>query len=266
MSELLKLPCQIVIGTTNVSKFHHLWENNKVEVKEFNLKNVEEYSNLNNYFNFPDILIHLAWEGLPNYKDSIHSDQLKYHFSFINKLVSNGIKKVVVTGTCLEYGLQEGCLNEEMLCIPIVPYAIAKLELYYFIKNLHEKYAFSFNWLRLFYMYGEGQNPNSILTQLQIALDNKLTEFNMSEGQQQRDYLPVEKIGAYISNLSLQSKIEGIINCCSGNPITIIDLVNDYLRKKNDRINLNLGYYTYPDYEPFIFFGDTNKLKLALSK
>ena len=47
-------------------------------------------------------------------------------------------------------------------------------------------------------MYGEGQNPNSLLSQLQTALRKDDKEFKMSGGEQERDYLPIEKVAEYI--------------------------------------------------------------------
>jgi dTDP-6-deoxy-L-talose 4-dehydrogenase (NAD+) len=110
-------------------------------------------------------------------------------------------------------------------------------------------------------MYGKGQSPNSILSQLEAAIENGDKVFNMSGGEQIRDYLPVEKVAEYIVRISLQDKVSGVINCCSGKPISIRKLVEDYLKEKNKKIELNLGHYPYPDYEPMAFWGDNYKLK-----
>ena len=95
-------------------------------------------------------------------------------------------------------------------------------------------------------MYGEGQNPNSILSQLEKALIENSGVFNMSAGDQQRDYLPVEKVAEYIVKIAVQKETEGIINCCSGVPITINELVESFLKEKNQSIKLNKGFYPYP--------------------
>ena len=114
-------------------------------------------------------------------------------------------------------------------------------------------------------MYGTGQNPNSLLSQLDRALANGEVGFNMSGGEQQRDYLPVETVVAYISKIALQNEVEGIINCCSGNPVTVKHFVENYLAKNNQHIQLNLGHYPYADYEPMRFWGDDKKLKSILN-
>ena len=87
----------------------------------------------------------------------------------------------------------------------------------------------------------------------------------MSGGEQVRDYLPVEKLSEYLEKIACQDNYDGIINCCSGNPITIKNLVKDYLHKNNLSIRLNLGYYPYTDYEPMEFWGDNSKLNLIVN-
>jgi dTDP-6-deoxy-L-talose 4-dehydrogenase (NAD+) len=115
--------------------------------------------------------------------------------------------------------------------------------------------------VRLFYIYGKGQNPNSLFSQLEKALANGDRVFNMSKGEQVRDYLPVEKVAENIVRVARQRATTGIINCCSGNPVTVKAMVEDYLARNQKTISLNLGYYPYPDYEPFRFWGDPSKLK-----
>ncbi len=83
----------------------------------------------------------------------------------------------------------------------------------------------------------------------------------MSGGEQLRDYLPVEKVAEYIVRTALQNDVTGVINCCSGKPVSVRKLIEDYLEEKKKNIRLNLGYYPYPDYEPMAFWGDIRRLK-----
>jgi len=217
--------------------------------------------NLFGFFQKPDALIHLAWEGLPNYLDTFHFERnLFLHHRFLKTLIEEGLKSLSVSGTCFEYGLQNGCLTETMPTQPTTPYGLAKDTLRKSLENLRRKYHFSFKWLRLFYIYGKGQHPSSLFPQLDSALDKKETSFNMSGGEQLRDYLPVKKMAEYIVQIAMQNEVHGIINCCSGKPISIRKLVEDYLIRKQKSIHLNLGYYPHPDYEPMAFWGDCAKL------
>ena len=209
-----------------------------------------------------DKLIHLAWNGLPHYKELFHFEQnLLAQYNFIKKLVLLGLKDITVSGTCFEYGMREGALKTDMVSNPQNPYAIAKDTLRKFLQELQKTAEFKLKWLRLFYMYGKGQSEKSILSQLEQALQNEDEFFNMSGGEQVRDYLPVEEVAKLIVDHSLDNKKNGIYNVCSGNPITIKELVENYLKQNNKSIKLNLDYYPYPDYEPMVFWGDSANLK-----
>ena len=50
------------------------------------------------------------------------------------------------------------------------------------------------------------------------------------------------------------------MNICSGAPISIRRLVEEWIKNNNWDIELNLGYYPYPDYEPMSFWGDKSYL------
>lgn len=267
IEELSKHDVEIIATSSNEERAKQFSWFNKVKYVSFDLVKFDPPVNYFDFFYQPDILIHLAWEGLPNYKSSFHTEiNLPKHKAFLENLISNGLKNVTVTGTCLEYGMQEGCLSEDMPVLPSNPYSLAKNELRKSIEQLQQQFSFLFKWVRLFYMYGKGQNPNALLSQLDKALQNGDAIFNMSGGEQTRDYLTVEKAAEYIVRISLQKNIEGVINCCSGVPVTVKKFVEDYLKITGKSIKLNLGYYPYTDYEPMHFWGSTKKMNKALEE
>src|SRR4051794_4481645 len=46
----------------------------------------------------PDLMIHLAWGGLPNYKSLRHFEvEAPQHYRFLTELASSGLKRLVVT-------------------------------------------------------------------------------------------------------------------------------------------------------------------------
>ncbi len=265
IKELLTTDHAITITTSKEEKIKNFNFYSKVSIAVIDLDNINTSINYFEFANKPDLVIHLAWQGLPNYQQLFHFEKnLNQHYIFLKNLIENGLKDLAVTGTCFEYGLAEGCLSEDIITDPKNTYALAKDTLRKFLEQLQTKQSFQLKWIRLFYMYGSGQNPNSLLSQLEKSLDNGDTIFNMSGGEQERDYLPVEKVGQYIKAIALQNKINGIINCCSGKPLKIIDLVEDFMKKKNEKIHLNKGHYPYPQDEPMSFWGDDTKLKKIL--
>jgi dTDP-6-deoxy-L-talose 4-dehydrogenase (NAD+) len=208
----------------------------------------------------PDVLMHLAWDGLQNYQDLVHIERsLPVSYYFIKSMVQQGLDHVTVTGTCLEYGLQNGRLSEDQSTFPSTPYAIAKDALRRFLQALQRQQNFRLKWARLFYMYGKGQNATSLFAQLDLAIRHNEKEFDMSDGQQLRDYLPVEEVAKRLSLLALNPEINGIVNICSGRPVSIRSLVEGYLTERNAQIRLNLGRFSRPAHEPLAFWGDHRK-------
>ena len=263
---LINLKKHEIIATSidDIESISFPWIN---EVKYIKCNLNEEKDNSYKFFQEPDLLIHLAWEGLPNFKELYHFERnAMLNYVFLKNIIKNGLKELAVTGTCFEYGWKEGSLHENLEANPNTAYALGKDTLRRFIEQLQNVYKFNFRWIRLFYMYGKGQTPKSIIPQLDKALDNNEEVFNMSGGEQLRDYLPVEKVAEFIIKISLQNKVNGIINCCSGKPISIKELVENHMRSRNKTIKLKLGYYDYPDYVPMAFWGDDTKLKKILKE
>lgn len=212
-------------------------------------------------FERPHAVIHLAWEGLPNYNELFHIERnLPTSYYFLKNLVESGCKNINVIGTCFEYGLQEGCLSEDLIPKPNTAYGIAKNTLRLFLEEIKKKHDFFLKWIRLFYMHGQGQSKSSILELLKFALERDDKVFNMSGGEQLRDYLPVETIAENIVEISLQNEVQGIINNGSGKPISIRRLVEEYIKQSGKTIQLNLGHYPYTTYEPHAFWADVEKL------
>lgn len=258
--KLLKHSFPVIVTSRNVEKVKHCeWFPQVTYIPcDLNLKQ----KNFFQFFQQPDVLIHLAWDGLPHYEDLFHLEKnLPSHYHFLKNMIEHGLKQVVVSGTCFEYGMLNGALREDMVTKPTHPYGLAKDTLRKCLEQLQKKIDFELQWVRLFYMYGKGQSSHSLLSQLDAALDRKEKVFNMSGGEQLRDYLPVETVAKYIVEIAGQHKVQGIINCCSGTPISIRTLVEKYLEKTKKNIHLNLGYYPYPDHEPMAFWGDNKKLQ-----
>ena len=209
----------------------------------------------------PEVLIHAAWSNLHDYRSLVPLEELLLpHYFFIKQLVTAGVSRCVVTGTCLEYGLQEGALAETDAAAPVVPYAIAKNVLRQMLLGLQTSHPFRLQWLRLFYLHGEGQRPSSLLAQLEQALERSDEVFDMSPGDQQRDYLPVTEAARLICRLAENTDYDGIVNCCSGKPVAVADLVRRHAAARGKSLQLNLGRYDYPDYEPRHFWGDVTLL------
>jgi dTDP-6-deoxy-L-talose 4-dehydrogenase (NAD+) len=267
VDNLLKIKSlEITVTSSRIDKLRDIYSKKKLNIIPFDIyKNEVKDFDLYGFFGKPDKLIHLSWGGLPNYGHSFHvTENLPKDYKFISNLVKGGLDDITVSGTCFEYGMQAGELYEEMTTNPLNYYALAKDTLRKMLELLKVNTPFNLKWVRLFYMYGEGQNPNSIIAQLEKALFENRVEFNMSGGMQIRDYMHVSKVAENLVSICMQNDIVGIINNCSGIPVKLLDLVNKILIDKKKSIKLNLGYYPYSIQEPMEFWGSTDRLNRIL--
>lgn len=226
----------------------------------------EDFARLLKAESLPNAIVHLAWPGLPDYRNFFHiGKNLPADLRFLEAAVRSGVQHLVVAGTCLEYGMQYGPLTEEMETRPTTSYGFAKDALRKALQLLQKEKPFTLQWMRLFYMHGEGQNSRSLLAQLDRAIDERQSVFNMSVGDQLRDYLPVQEVAANFVLALENPQIEGVINSCSGKPVSVLDLVQQRCRERASEIRLNRGHYPYPDYEPMAFWGVPAKLASLIS-
>lgn len=215
----------------------------------------------------PDIVMHFAWPGLPDYKKLDHFERtLPEDYRFLKGLIDGGAKHLLVTGTCFEYGLLNGYLDESMPCVPSTPYGLAKDCLRRMLEFATRATPVTFQWARLFYMYGPGQHPSSLLSQLERAIASSDAAFNMSGGEQLRDYLPVAQVAAHLVSLIEHPECTGIVNVCRGEPISVRRLVEQQVAERGAAIRLNLGHYPYAAHEPMAFWGNPSKLRAALGE
>jgi dTDP-6-deoxy-L-talose 4-dehydrogenase (NAD+) len=209
----------------------------------------------------PDVLLHLAWSGLPNYTSLHHFEtELPQQYRFLASLVKGGLPSLVVSGTCYEYGMASGELVETMRPDPSNSYAYAKNSLRCQLEFLRGDCPFELTWTRLFYMFGTGQSPSSLYTQFQKASERGDKSFAMSKGEQLRDFLPVEQMAAHLVNLTLKRSGQGVVNICSGKPTSVRSLVEGWISSREINMTLDLGKYPYPTHEPLAFWGSALRL------
>lgn len=213
-----------------------------------------------------DAVIHLAWPNLPNYGELFHIEEnYPAAYCFLKALIQAGIKQVMVAGTCFEYGLQNGCLVEDAPTVPVNPYGMGKDFLRRSLEALSRHVDFRLQWARLFYMYGPGQSSNSLLAQLDAAIARGDRSINMSQGEQIRDYTSIQTVAEYLADIVQRRHWDGVVNICSGTPISIRELVESRLEAAHASLDLNLGYHPYSPHEPFAFWGSRKKLDAILT-
>ena len=218
------------------------------------------------YFGLPDMVLHCAWENVKQVNNIDHiNNQVFYHIKFLENLAKNGIKRISILGSCFEYGKINGEVDENKIVNPITAYAIAKDFLRRHVQFLNSDNGFIFQWIRIFYTYDiTGKDGNNIVHQLKKAIESNDKVFNMSDGKKSFDFLEIGQLSYFIKKIITQDKINGIINCCSGKPQTISNLLESCMKLWEKKIHLNKGFYENRDFEPDTIYGNTSKLRNIL--
>jgi dTDP-6-deoxy-L-talose 4-dehydrogenase (NAD+) len=209
-----------------------------------------------------DKIVFLPWRNLPNYNSAFHiSTNAIDSLRFFEYLLVKKISKLVVSGTCYEYGLQNGMLSEHDPANPVNCYAVAKDCLRRMTQSIYEANNVDLAWLRLFFPYGAGQSPRSLLPSLDLAIDNNMEFFDTSQGDQIRDFIPVEEVASAFLKIADSDLAKGIINVGSGNPVSIRDFLERHIQRRDSCIRLRLGVYPRRFDEPLAFWADIHKLR-----
>ena len=229
----------------------------KINIENFNVKKIKKYR--------VESLVHLAWPNLENFTDLSHQGKiLSCQKNFIEKIIKNGCKNLIIAGTCYEYGLIRGKIKETQKTIPCSPYGTGKDLLRKHIIKLKKKYNFKFTWLRIFYIYGVNTGRDT-LTNILIS-SRKQKKIVVLNNKIERDYVDINYVADVFVKILKNNKNYGVVNLCSGKKISLKGLVKNL--KKIYKIN---PYVQYVDskqrpYEPEKFYGCNSKLKKILKE
>jgi nucleoside-diphosphate-sugar epimerase len=136
--------------------------------------------------------------------------------------IASGVKRFVGIGTCYEYDLSGGYLHSDTPLMPATLYGACKASLFLTLAKLMEHEMLSFAKYRLFYLYGEGEDERRLVPYIRACLAAGEAA-QLTTGKQIRDYLDVRDACFQIADLALSVKM-GLINICSGKPITVAEL------------------------------------------
>lgn len=213
------------------------------------------------YFEQPDVLLHLAWRnGFVHYADT-HVEDLPNHYRFIKAFAESDIKMISAMGTMHEVGFFEGSINENTPCNPTTPYGISKNSLRMLTDELCKKSGKSYQWLRGYYIVGNSKFGNSIFSKITAAEEKGDKTFPFTTGQSQYDFIDYEDFCEQIACSVSQFDVQGIINICSGYPEKLADRVERFIKDNNYSIKLEYGAYPDRPYDSKAIWGDSTKIE-----
>jgi len=101
---------------------------------------------------------------------------------------------------------------------------------------------------------------SSIFSKIAKAANEGKTEFPFTSGKNQYDFLDYDDFCYRVAKASIQEKITGIINICSGKPESLSSRVERFI--KDNQYNIKLKYGAFPDrpYDSKAIWGDSSKI------
>jgi UDP-glucose 4-epimerase len=208
----------------------------------------------------PEILIHLAWEGIPDFSYEVCKHNLDNSLQLINFMVrETECKKIIVSGSCYEYGKQLGTCKEcDSININSI-LAWAKYSLYSYADYVCRNHGIELIWFRMFYAYGPGQRKESLIPMLFETLRKREIP-PIKNPLNANDFVYNEDIAEAFNTAVNRSVPSGIYNLGSGLSTKVIDIcgtIEKRIARNNEITDIIRNKINC---EPEInFWADTNK-------
>ena len=194
-------------------------------------------------------VFHLAWEGLPNRSAEMCLKNLQISENFLRSISASKVQELNIIGSCLEYGDIVGKVGDSQKPFGNDPFAKAKINLHSFVQELE----IQFRWFRPFFIFGEGQNQNSLIpsliNNLALGISPEIRSINNSH-----DFIAVEDVARAILLSSKNPHLLGDVNIGTG----VLTPVGDIARALHAKFNVEFSssYKSMPG-----LFSDSLKLK-----
>lgn len=236
---------------------------NRAVLKECDIFSLE---NPFEYFEKPEVVLHLAWRDGFVHNSNAHLEDLPKHYEFLKKMIEAGISKVVVLGSMHEIGFFEGSIKEDTPANPMSLYGVSKNALRNAIQILTKNAGVTFQWLRGYYIVGNSEYGCSIFSKITAAEKEEKEWFPFTMGQNQWDFLDYDETCLQIASAVEQSEITGIINVCSGRPEKLCERVERFIKENAYSIKLKYGAFPDRPYDSKAVWGDDTKIQAIMER
>ena len=212
-------------------------------------------------FGRPDVCIHLAWRNGFVHNHESHLLDLPNHYIFIKNMIEGGLPQLAVMGTMHEVGYWEGAITEDTPTNPTSLYGIAKNALRQMTFLLASEKNVKVDWLRAYYILGDDKKSSSIFAKIVGWEEEGKETFPFNTGKNKYDFIDVDELSRQIAKAATQDEIHGIINCCTGNPVSLADKVEEFIKEHGFKIRPEYGAFPDRPYDSPAVWGDAEKIR-----
>ncbi len=214
----------------------------------------------------PDVCLHMAWRDGFVHNSEKHITDLEKHYFFLKNMLDGGLKQVAVMGSMHEVGYHEGAIDENTPTNPLSLYGIAKNTLRQLTMILGQSHQAKVQWIRGFYIYGDDLNSNSIFSKIVKAEQEGKTEFPFTTGKNLYDFIKIDEMAEQIAAIVMQDEVTGIINSCTGRPVSLAEQIEGFIKENGFHIKLKYGAFPDRPYDSPGIWGDAAKINEIMSK
>lgn len=259
VAELLNLGCHVLVSDFSYDGIDE--RAIRVETPIFN-GDTDIYEKMGK----PDVCVHLAWRNGFVHNAETHICDLPQHFEFLKHMIEGGLKHVAVMGSMHEVGYWEGAIDENTPCNPKSMYGIAKNALRQCLFSLPGAEDVCVQWLRAYYIIGDDLRNNSIFSKIVKMEEEGAETFPFTSGRNLYDFISIDELAYQIARVVTQEEEKGIINCCTGNPVSLADKVEEFIKKNNYKIRPQYGAFPDRPYDSPGVWGNPEKINKILEK
>lgn len=164
----------------------------------------------------PEALVHLAWDGIPDFSARKCMDNLEAQIRFFSQTEKLAeLKKIIGAGTCREYGVNQGICVENAPIKPDSFFSWAKRALSEYLWVLCERQQIALVWFRIFYAYGPGQRSESLIPMLIRAYKSNLAP-DIKNSAAANDYVYIDDVVAAFVKAIEDQHCQGTFNLGTG--------------------------------------------------
>lgn len=116
------------------------------------------------------------------------------------------------------------------------------------------------HWLRAYYITGDDMRGSNIFSKIAKAAAEGKKHFPFTTGKNKYDFIDVGDLADMIVAASVQDKVNGIINVCSGTPISLAERVESFIKERHFDITLDYGAFPDRVYDSPAEWGDNTKI------
>lgn len=212
----------------------------------------------------PDVCIHMAWRDGFIHNSMVHMLELSKHVEFLQNMINGGLPALSVMGTMHEVGYWEGEINEDTPCNPLSQYGIAKNALRQSLLLTTQSAQCKLHWLRAYYITGDDLRGSSIFAKLTQAVLNGQKEFPFTSGKNRYDFIDIDELAFMIAVASIQNEVTGIINVCTGKPLSLGERVEQFIVDHGYDIKLQYGAFPNRPYDSPGVWGNAEKIQAIM--